>query len=199
LRALLFENPDITSNLKMTEEFSRYLMTEQEKLVYRHLVSTMKASVGKSDPEAQETAKSDPVHARFLSDDPEILHLAKDGYDAFVLRTGERILRESGDKVVLNLCPASGKLARTPTARQCRYCLHDWHEKTANTESKDQNQPQRKVSFLCCVCRMRIADEDLDVYVLRVGKIGENTPSTMTAHGACLRGVMPVVAIPMPR
>lgn len=28
---------------------------------------------------------------------------------------------------VLNFCPVCGKLARTPKAKQCRYCGHDWH------------------------------------------------------------------------
>jgi hypothetical protein len=28
---------------------------------------------------------------------------------------------------VLNCCPKCDALAKTPKARQCRYCFHDWH------------------------------------------------------------------------
>jgi len=31
------------------------------------------------------------------------------------------------DKVFWNLCPKCKKLARTPKAKQCRYCKFDWH------------------------------------------------------------------------
>lgn len=37
----------------------------------------------------------------------------------------ERILRDSKDEV-LNYCPNCNKLARTPRAKQCRYCGHNW-------------------------------------------------------------------------
>jgi hypothetical protein len=89
----------------------------------------MKATLGQSDREAQEAARNDRIHSRWLSNDPEVLRLAGDGFDAFVERTGERIFQENGDKVFLNCCPSCGKLARTPTAKQCRYCGCDWHDK----------------------------------------------------------------------
>lgn len=31
------------------------------------------------------------------------------------------------DKIVLNKCPKCGKIARTPKAKQCRFCQYDWH------------------------------------------------------------------------
>lgn len=31
------------------------------------------------------------------------------------------------DKIDLNNCPKCGKTARTPKAKQCRFCRHDWH------------------------------------------------------------------------
>ena len=70
--------------------------------------------------------KIGPTRQR-LSDDPEVLLLARDGYDAFVLVTGQRILRDNRDRIVLNYCPRCGGLARTPKARQCRFCGKDWH------------------------------------------------------------------------
>lgn len=73
-----------------------HLMTRREAQAYRHIASTMKATMGRSDPSAQEEVKAGPTHfSRWLSDDPEVLLLARDGMDAFVLRTGQRILRDN--------------------------------------------------------------------------------------------------------
>ena len=108
-----------------------HLMTPKEKLAFSHLGGTMKATMGRSDPAAQDEVKAGSTHLRrWLSDDPEVLLLARDGYDAFVLRTGQRILRDDRNRIVLNYCPRCKGLARTPKARQCRFCGHDWHTET---------------------------------------------------------------------
>ena len=63
----------------------------------------------------------------WLSDDPLILNYLSEGYIQFTLNCAERILRDTPEKVFFYLCPNCGKLARTPQARQCRFCGHDWH------------------------------------------------------------------------
>lgn len=95
------------------------------RLRQRHLFATMKATRGRSDETAQREAQNDSIQSRMLSTEPNVLNLAKDGYQQFQLTTAARILRDSADKVFFNYCPACGKLARTPTAKQCRYCS-DW-------------------------------------------------------------------------
>ncbi len=42
-------------------------------------------------------------------------------------KIAEIIMREYKDKIILNNCPNCEKLARSPYARQCRYCRYDWH------------------------------------------------------------------------
>ncbi|MCJ8155648.1 hypothetical protein MKJ01_17975 [Chryseobacterium sp. SSA4.19] len=39
----------------------------------------------------------------------------------------KRIMKETPDKVFFNNCSKCGKLARTPFAKQCRYCGYSWH------------------------------------------------------------------------
>jgi len=121
----------------MTEEHAIYafvyygrLMTEHEKLAKSHLIATAKTTLGRTDPAAQAEAKGSNMDhlRRFLSDDPNVLALARDGYQAFVLHTGQRILHEHADQIVFNLCPECGRIARTPKARQCRHCGFDWHD-----------------------------------------------------------------------
>ena len=65
--------------------------------------------------------------ARFLTNDPEALELLRDGYQKFIINTAERIYRDHSAELELNLCPKCHKIARTPQAKQCRFCAHDWH------------------------------------------------------------------------
>jgi hypothetical protein len=110
--------------------FHNHLMTSAERLAQRHLFITMKATLGPSDVSAQEETRNDRYFSQHLSDDPEALRLASGGYEAFEAQTAKRILEECGDKVFLNCCPKCAALARTPTAKQCRFCGWDWHDGT---------------------------------------------------------------------
>jgi hypothetical protein len=102
-------------------------MNEQEHLPLRHLLATEKATHGRSDTSAQEEARSSKSLSGLLSENPAVLELARDGIEAFMERTTGRILAEHGNEIFLNYCPRCGALAKTPYARQCRFCRHDWH------------------------------------------------------------------------
>jgi hypothetical protein len=107
--------------------FHHDLLADTERRARWHLFATMKATEGRSDLAAQSEAKNYKPLSRHLSSDPDVLRLASHGYEAFLLRTAQRILQDSADKLLLNYCPQCGKLARTPTARQCRFCGYEWH------------------------------------------------------------------------
>jgi hypothetical protein len=106
-----------------------HLMTEQERRAYTHLVGAFKAT-GCTDAASQAEARERALpHLRdLLSSDPEVLRLTSAGLDAFIERTGRRILDEHRDKITFNNCPKCGALTRTPKAQQCRFCGFDWHE-----------------------------------------------------------------------
>jgi hypothetical protein len=48
--------------------------------------------------------------------------------EEFVLDVAKRIMAETPEKVFFNNCPRCNRLARTPKAKQCRYCGHSWRE-----------------------------------------------------------------------
>jgi hypothetical protein len=110
----------------VTRHYSNF-MNDAERRAYSHLGAALKATHGRSDVPAQEVARQHKIFSRWVSDDPKVLELAKDGYHSFAERTAERILAEHEGAILLNLCPRCQTLARTPTARQCRFCGHDWH------------------------------------------------------------------------
>lgn len=64
---------------------------------------------------------------RFHTDDPKAIELLKNGYPDFIMKTAERIYNDHKSELKLNLCPQCHKIARTPQAKQCRFCGHDWH------------------------------------------------------------------------
>lgn len=108
-------------------------MTLREKAAYSHLAAAMKATLGRSDTTAQEEARRDEVFSKWVTDDPEVITIAKDGYQAFVEGTAARILSENKNDVFLNNCPRCHELARTPKAKHCRFCGFDWHAATQIT------------------------------------------------------------------
>jgi hypothetical protein len=109
-------------------------MTESEHRANLHLIGTLKATMGRDDVAAQEEEKCREIFCRMLSDEPEILELSRNGMQAFTARAAARILEDHGDDVFLNFCPRCRELARTPTAKQCRFCGFDWHSASRTRE-----------------------------------------------------------------
>ena len=88
----------------------------------------MKATKGRDDLAAQEATLLDPHWAEHMSNDDEVVRLARQGWRHFARAAAARILAERSGDLYLNCCPKCARLARTPQARQCRYCGHDWHD-----------------------------------------------------------------------
>jgi len=98
------------------------LLNSSETKALRHQRSTFKLEDSNDDKQRRMYLKTG-----WLSEDPEILDCLKNGYNQFILNCAERILKDNPDTIYFNLCPLCNKLARTPHARQCRFCGHDWH------------------------------------------------------------------------
>jgi hypothetical protein len=114
-------------NKELYPELAAYIwnyccrMNEQEGAAYRHKIAFDRIAHGnrirfhKYQNEEQ-----------YLSSDEEILKLLENGYESFKLSVVTRIWNEHKDELELNLCPKCKKIARTPWAEQCRFCLHTW-------------------------------------------------------------------------
>lgn len=83
--------------------------------------------MGRDDATAQREAMQKAQYYRWVSDDPQVRALSKDGVQEFRARTAARIVRDHGEKVLLNYCPRCRGLARTTKAPQLRFCGFDWH------------------------------------------------------------------------
>lgn len=99
--------------------YRRDLLTEAEHAGHRALIFRLKFP--HHDP------KNSAAFLKFTRFTPEAAQLLENGAEAFYEGVVRRVLSEHRREDVLNLCSKCGGLARTPKARQCPHCFHDWH------------------------------------------------------------------------
>jgi hypothetical protein len=59
----------------------------------------------------------------WMKDEAKIKAIMAGGFEAFRFKVVQRIYNEHKHELDLNLCPECGKIARTPQAQQCRWCI----------------------------------------------------------------------------
>ena len=111
--------------------YSRF-MTLKEAAAMKHHIASNKFRDALSKDTGSEKAGF-LQEKGWLSNDEEVGELLREGYEQFRVKTAERILKENAAKVYFNDCPNCGKLARTPQAKQCRYCGYNWQRQVAAT------------------------------------------------------------------
>ena len=72
-------------------------------------------------------ARDAEIRFEFGSTDPSVLGALAEGTRHFMKVAAARVLERNGAAIIVNRCPLCGRIARTPQARQCRWCRHDWH------------------------------------------------------------------------
>ena len=87
----------------------------------------LKAVFARENAEHAETARlRDMIARRWVEEaDPAVVAALSMGADEFRHAVRDRVLRDHPKLV--NLCPKCKRVARTPRAKQCRWCFHDWH------------------------------------------------------------------------
>lgn len=99
------------------------LLSIEERSAIRHTNHSIKTEDSLDNPRVRNIY----VKHGWISEDQKVLHLLLNGYDNFQIQIAKRILDQNADKVFFNNCLKCGKLARTPFAKQCRFCNYDWH------------------------------------------------------------------------
>lgn len=98
-----------------------HFMTEFERRVGRAIMAGQKATMRGSPESAAGLARA------FRADGPDVDAALADGPDAYRRQMRDRLTSEHPTEVVVNRCPACRRVMRTPRARQCFWCGHDWH------------------------------------------------------------------------
>jgi hypothetical protein len=103
------------------------LMTEEEARVWKHHISTSRLNTIDCKEQGLKR-KSLYVDRGWILINGNKPKLLKKGINEFKERTASRILAQHSGEITLNTCPNCNRLARTPSARQCRHCGCDWHK-----------------------------------------------------------------------
>ena len=128
-----------------------HLSSLKEKAALKHYHSLMKLDNSDNLETSEQNEKRRRVYEKWgwLSSDKGVVELLKDGNEAFELNIAKRLLSSYPDQIFLNYCPECNKLARTPRAKQCRYCGYHWREKAvASFEIKDICYLQSRGEYL---------------------------------------------------
>lgn len=65
------------------------------------------------------------------------------GHETFRRVVVERVLKEKGDKIIINRCPACDRIADKPSSTHCRWCEHGWVREGPEPPSEDDELPSR--------------------------------------------------------
>lgn len=105
------------------------LMTEVERDTIKYYRFGYK--IGKPENyeslDAYERKKGKVFSTFGVKENNETKNLIQDGFEQFVINIGKRIKEDTPEEYTLNKCPICNYLTRTPYAKQCRKCGHDWH------------------------------------------------------------------------
>jgi len=117
------------SNVTLYPELANYIFdyctrfrTENETKALQHFIA-----MEKSDNGRKEGFYSFFKERNMVSDDAEVLKLLEHGFQTFKKNVVQRIYDEHKHELELNLCPKCYQIARTPQAKQCRFCFYNWH------------------------------------------------------------------------
>lgn len=114
----------------MTGELRKYLLEQCGAWKLPEELRAMRRSnrfITYHDGIDREIALTNPETERYYGfKDEKTNALVALGIDKLENAIAERLLKDSGHEL-LNYCPKCQGLARTPYAKQCRHCGHDWH------------------------------------------------------------------------
>lgn len=113
----------------MDKETIHYIITYFSNLMTHHEKLALKSYMFKTSDNPK--MKRILIEKNGISSDPEITSLLQNGYDEFEFKIVQRIMAETPEKIFFNNCPQCNRLARTPHAKQCRYCGYSWHNRVA--------------------------------------------------------------------
>jgi len=95
-------------------------MTEFERAGMKAVLSREKAAA----TDSQQMKRM--ILQKWASDnDSKVVAALTYGHEAFRAAVRDRVLRDHPE--IVARCPRCNRVLRTPKARQCRWCLHDWH------------------------------------------------------------------------
>jgi predicted RNase H-like HicB family nuclease len=101
--------------------FCKHLLTDLERRADHVAFVRAKYSGADREEERRFWLKNNGV-----TESPDVDRVLSAGWEAFRESVFQRIVSERGESI-LNRCPRCRRIVKTPKARQCLWCGHDWH------------------------------------------------------------------------
>lgn len=107
------------------DDLTRYLLQH-----YRHLLTADERDLLAHDEWFVVGGPDDPDRLGLARESapPELRQRVARGREALYREIVSRVLQQHATEVVINRCPVCEGVCRTPRAKQCWQCGHDWHE-----------------------------------------------------------------------
>ena len=117
-----------------TDEYNENEVLRKYVLTYYSEYFTELESIGFKAILAEEKAQNaspsmaDKLREKWgAKNNPEVVAALSEGSDKFNEAVFQRLMSEHGNDIFINRCPKCKKIAKTPKAKQCPWCFHDWH------------------------------------------------------------------------
>jgi hypothetical protein len=120
----------------MTDELKKYLLEQCRQWMLPEEIRALsrdgltehgeKTTREIAEKEKREALANFKIEHMYGFNDPKTNELVNLGHEKMLSTIAQRLLDRQGDNIV-NKCPKCNKLTRTPNAKQCRHCGHDWH------------------------------------------------------------------------
>jgi len=103
------------------------LLSKEENQALNQVCLTKEQEEKWRSPRDKDGIISSKIQDFYGFDNPKVDQLVELGQEVLTTQITTRLLEEYPNDIFLNYCPKCNGLARTPKAKQCRYCYHDWH------------------------------------------------------------------------
>ncbi len=113
----------------MEKELKKYLIEQCRKwMLPEELKALRRSTLTEFGQESTNKIASRNIKMELIYgfNDDKTNELVSLGKDELENQIAIRLLKDH-EQELINNCPSCGALARTPFAKQCRFCRHDWH------------------------------------------------------------------------
>ena len=115
-------------NYNDEEEIKKYVIKNYKKLFNETEMFGFNAMVALEKAKLAGDYMKEKLNSEWSKvNNPKVNEVLGDGIDIFIDNVYKRLITEHGNNIFLNICPECSKIARTPKAKQCPWCFHDWH------------------------------------------------------------------------
>lgn len=112
--------------------YSRYLTDFEVRVWNAAIADEKRQDRDRRDADRELSDEARGIRDRFLGrgreSDPKVLAELERDFGEFRFEAAQRVMADNPGDIFVNRCAECQRVVRTPDARQCFWCGHDWHD-----------------------------------------------------------------------